>query len=83
MITVYVLQGLLDKRDVGITNNLRRRLDEHRSGQTKGGQIIGEFKLIHSEEFDDYASARKREKYLKSGDGRKWLDNRFQQPDLP
>jgi len=58
---------------VGITNNLERRLQEHASGTTKGGQVLGEFELIHTEEFADYLSARKHEKYLKSGQGRKWI----------
>jgi putative endonuclease len=62
-----------EKHYVGITNNLQRRLQEHAGGTTKGGQIIGEFELIHTEEFEDYSSARKREKFLKSGQGRKWI----------
>jgi len=48
MVTVYVLQGR-EKRYVGITNNLERRLAEHRSGQTKGGQIIKDFVLFYAE----------------------------------
>ncbi len=77
MVNVYVLQGLQGKRYVGITNNLERRLKEHRSGNTRGGQVIGEFQLIYSEEFDDYKLARDREKYLKSGAGREWLEKRY------
>ncbi|MGD9109536.1 MAG: GIY-YIG nuclease family protein [Phycisphaerales bacterium] len=73
MITVYVLQGRA-KRYVGITNNLERRLAEHRSGKTKGSQIIKDFALFYTEEFPDYKSARKREKFLKSGVGREYID---------
>jgi putative endonuclease len=73
MITVYVLQGR-EKRYVGITNNLARRLSEHRSGRTKGGQIIKDFILFYSEQCPDYVSARQREKLLKSGAGREYLD---------
>jgi len=76
MVTVYVLQGK-DKRYVGITNNLVRRLAEHRSGHTKSAQIIGQFKLLHTETFPDYSSARKREKFLKSGVGREFLNNLY------
>jgi len=72
MIVVYVLQGK-SKRYVGITNDLNRRLAEHKSGHTKSAQVIGQFKLLHTEEFSDYKSARKREKYLKSGQGREFL----------
>jgi putative endonuclease len=77
MIYVYVLQGLQGKRYVGITNNLERRLKEHGSGNTKGGQVIGDFQLLHTEQFEDYPSARNREKYLKSGVGRAWLERRY------
>jgi len=74
MITVYVLQGG-EKRYVGITNNHARRLAEHRSGRTKGGQIIEDFFLFYTEQCPEYVSARKREKFLKSGAGREYLDN--------
>jgi len=76
MIIVYVLNGK-DKRYVGITNNLTRRLSEHRSGHTKSSQIIGKFKLLHTETFCDYISARKREKFLKSGQGREFLNKLY------
>ena len=76
MITVYVLQGLV-KRYVGITNDIERRLAEHKRKSSKGSQVIGDFKLILQEEYPDYKSAREREKYLKSGSGRRWLDETF------
>jgi putative endonuclease len=72
-----VLQGATGKRYVGIINNLERRLSEHRSGKTKGSQVIGEFELLHTEHFKDYTEARKREKFLKSGVGRKWLKEAY------
>jgi putative endonuclease len=73
-IKLYIIKGLTnEKHYVGITNNILRRLQEHASGVTKGGQVIGEFKLIYTEEFTDYATARMREKFLKSGQGRKWI----------
>jgi putative endonuclease len=74
MVTVYVLKGESGKRYVGITNDLPRRLREHRSYNTKGSQVIGNFFVLHTEKFEDHASARAREKFLKSGQGRKWLD---------
>lgn len=75
MITLYVLKGNEGKRYVGITNDLNRRMMEHRSNKTKGSQVIGEFTLLHTEEYTDHKSARKREKFLKSGQGRRWLDD--------
>jgi putative endonuclease len=80
MIVLYVLQGDAGKRYVGITNNLNRRLQEHRSGKTKGGQVIGEFELLYIEHFNDYKEARKREIFLKSGVGRKWLTDNYPRP---
>jgi putative endonuclease len=74
MVYVYVLQGTTGKRYVGITKNLARRLMEHRSKSSKGGQILGNFILLIKEEYPDYASAREREKYLKSGQGREYLE---------
>ena len=74
MVTLYVLKGTTGKRYVGITNNLGRRLSEHRSKRTKAGQSLDKFKVYHTETFHDYQSARAREKFLKSGQGRKWLD---------
>jgi predicted GIY-YIG superfamily endonuclease len=74
MITLYVLKGETGKRYVGITNDLPRRLKEHGSHHSKIDQILGEFTVIHTELFFDHKSARLREKFLKSGQGRKLLD---------
>ncbi len=74
MVTLYVLKGQGGKRYVGITNNLPRRLREHRSGNTGGGQIIGDFHVLLTEAYPDYAAARHRERFLKSGQGRDWLN---------
>jgi len=74
-IRLYVLRGLKNrKRYVGITNDLARRLEEHRLKTSKGSQMIGEFELILAEEYSTYLTAREREKFLKSGQGRQWLD---------
>ena len=74
MVVLYVLKGKKGKRYIGITNNLSRRLREHRIKATKGGQLSGDFIVLCTEEFTDYKTAREREKFLKSGQGRKWLD---------
>jgi putative endonuclease len=73
-IILYVIEGIsTHKRYIGITNDLQRRLQEHRSKYTKGGQVIGDFKLIYTENFINYSHAREREKFLKSGKGRQWI----------
>ena len=74
MITLYVLEGLSTRRRyVGITNNLERRLSEHKNGTSHSGRLIGPFRLLHTESFQTYAAARQREKFFKSGQGREWL----------
>ena len=74
LITLYVLKGKTGKRYVGITNDLSRRLSEHCCHHSKASQLIGKFTVIHTESFADHKSARLREKFLKSGKGREWLD---------
>src|SRR3989344_6889619 len=75
MFYVYVLWSVkLRKRYVGSAKNPNERLGEHNTGKsrfTKGGIP---WMLIHTEKYDSISSARKREIFLKSGIGRKWLD---------
>ena len=71
---LYVLKGKTGKRYIGITNNLSRRLREHHAKKTKGGQLLDDIFVLYTEEFPDYRTAREREKFLKSGQGRKCLD---------
>ena len=73
-VVLYVLEGLtFGKRYVGITCNLPRRLAEHRSHSSKAGQLLGEFRVVYTENHPHYASARQREKFFKSSMGRRTL----------
>ena len=55
-VTVYVLKSKGRRwRYIGITNDLARRLREHSAGGTKASQIIGEFRLLYTEEFSDHS----------------------------
>ncbi len=84
MVYVYVLRSRVNGlRYVGITAKLGPRLRTHARGTTKGGQQLGEFTLIHREEFPTYVDARRREKYLKSGQGREWLEAKFGRHEIP
>ena len=77
-VTVYVLRSKqTGRRYVGITNCLPRRLDEHRRGSALSSQILGEFEVLLTENLLGYPEARVRERFLKSGKGRAWLDERF------
>ena len=76
MIYLYVIKS--EKRGyryVGITDNLERRMIQHNNGYNKNTRAYIPFKLIRTEEFANYKEARKREIFLKSGVGRKFLDD--------
>jgi putative endonuclease len=77
MFTVYVLRSLKNhKRYIGYTSKTtEERFNEHMSGTNKWTRHNKPFKIIHTETFNTKTEAIKREKYLKSGQGRKWLDN--------
>ncbi len=78
MYYIYVLwSSKLIKRYVGSTDNVKKRLGEHNRGSnkfTKGG--IPWIK-VYQEEFSTKTEALKRETFLKSGQGRAWLDKRL------
>ncbi len=73
----YVLRDRSGRHYVGITVDLPQRIKEHNAGRTRGDRGRGPFTLIHREEHPDHATARVREKYLKSGAGREWLKRRL------
>ena len=78
MYYVYVLWSLkIKKRYTGSTNNVEKRIYEHNHGCnrfTKGGIPWIE---IYREEYLTKKEALKREKFLKSGQGRAWLDRKL------
>ena len=76
MAYVYVLKSLKNgKRYIGFTTkSLNERMHQHKSGSTKWTKHNGPFELVYQEEYVDEAEARKRERFLKSGQGRKLLD---------
>lgn len=73
MYTVYVLQDNRGRLYKGMTNNLVRRLAEHKGGTTKTTRSMKDLRVVYSEEHPDRVSARKREVYLKSAAGRRFL----------
>jgi len=73
---VYVLESLKDrKRYIGISKDPNRRLKEHNSGDTKLTKGRRPFRLVYREKYSNRLEARSREKYLKSGIGREFLDD--------
>ena len=68
---VYTLLSLSDKKFyTGLTNNLKRRLQEHARGEVKSTKNRRPLKLIHYEYFIDKNDAEAKEIFLKSGFGR-------------
>jgi predicted GIY-YIG superfamily endonuclease len=77
-VTVYVLRSKqTGKRYVGITKCLPRRMEEHRRGTALSSRILGDFVVLMTEMLPSYAAARDRERFLKGGQGRAYLDERF------
>ena len=74
---VYVLKSLKNhKRYVGFSyKDPKLRLREHNIGANKWTRINKPFILVYQEEYRTKTEAIRREKFLKSGQGRKWLDS--------
>lgn len=61
----------------GYTNNLKLRFKQHDNGQVFSTKTRRPFKLIYYEVSLNEEDARAREKYLKSGMGKRYLKNRL------
>jgi putative endonuclease len=62
---------------VGYTSNLSKRIQDHNLGLSKYTSRYIPWIVINNEEYSTRSEAIKREKYLKSYEGRKWLFNRL------
>jgi putative endonuclease len=76
MCHVYVLESLMNgKRYVGVTSKpVEARVLQHNSGSNKWTRSNGTFKLIYEEEHASRSEAAARERFLKSGAGRRIRD---------
>ena len=79
MVYVYVLKRLKNnKRYVGCTKlHPNARLKQHNQGSNTWTKHNGPFELAYQEEHLNITEARKREKFLKSGEGRSFLNFSF------
>ena len=77
MSNVYVLRSFKNgKHYIGSTGGLTLvRLNQHNSGSNKWTNSNTPFILIRGENFHSKTEDRKREIFLESGQGRKYLDN--------
>ncbi len=72
MYFVYVIKSeSLNKTYIGQTANLNTRLKEH-----QGRLNAFDWTLVHVEEYRERSLAVRRERYFKTGDGRKVLRNK-------
>jgi len=77
MFYVYVL---LDKNSnfyIGYTNDLNKRYNQHQHGRVFATKSKLPIRMIYYEACHRKYDATKRERYLKSGPGRKFLKNRL------
>jgi len=81
---VYLLLSLKDKRSyLGSTPDINRRLKDHENGKCKSTKDRRPLKLIYQEEYDNLSKARKRERYLKTRNGRRELKKIFDKLNNP
>lgn len=80
MYTVYVLKDISGRLYKGMTNDLARRLTEHKSGKTKTTRSMKELKVVYTEVLQTLEDAIKRERYLKSAAGRRFLKKMIMHP---
>ncbi len=77
---VYVLQSEKDGNFyVGYTNDIKRRLEEHNSGKVPSTKDRKPLKLIYWEGCLNQQDATRREKYLKTAWGKRYIKNRLKE----
>ena len=75
---VYVIRSVKDSRwYTGFTGDLRKRFKEHNSNEVFSTKNRGPYELIYYEMCQNEQDSRAREKYLKSGMGKRYLKNRL------
>lgn len=75
---VYVLKSKSDNQFyTGCTNDLRKRFKQHQQGSVNSTKNRLPLMLVYYEMCCDQADAFQREKYLKSGMGKRYIKNRL------
>lgn len=71
---MYYVYILFSKKDrelyIGYTNNLKRRINEHLDGQSTATRNRRPLELIYYEAYLLWSDAKRRENFLKGGNGR-------------
>ena len=75
---VYVLESAFDhNRYIGYTPDLKRRIDEHNKGRSLATKFRLPFKLVYYKACLREGDAKRRERYLKGTQGRRFLGLRL------
>jgi putative endonuclease len=78
MYYIYVIHSLKDNRFyTGYTENLKQRIEEHNNGLVVSTKRRLPFKLVYYESSISQKDALAREKYLKTGMGKKYIKIRI------
>ncbi len=78
MYYVYVLQSMKDGNFyTGYTPDLRKRILRHNKGIVQSTKTRMPLQLLYYEACKDMKDARARERYLKTGMGKRYLKNRL------
>ncbi|HEC66537.1 MAG TPA: GIY-YIG nuclease family protein [bacterium] len=80
MYYVYVLRSYKDGRFyTGYTADLKRRVEEHQSGISKSTSFRLPVELVYYESSLNIKDAMRREKYLKTTWGKRYIRNRIKE----
>lgn len=75
---VYVLESKKDGRwYTGATQDLRKRLEQHQSGKARATKGRGPLALVYFEASRNREDTYDRERFLKTGMGKRYLKNRL------
>lgn len=75
---MYILESQKDSGwYIGYTGDLRKRISEHNRKLSKSTKPRTPFRLLYYEACLNETDAKAREKYLKTGMGRRFLKNRL------
>ncbi|HRK53779.1 MAG TPA: GIY-YIG nuclease family protein [Cyclobacteriaceae bacterium] len=74
MYTVYAIRSLTKNYIyVGLSSDVSKRVERHNKGYERTTKPYRPFELFYTEDHPDRISARRREKFLKSGKGKAFL----------
>lgn len=78
MYYVYVIQSQKDQRFyTGFTKDLRKRFSEHNNKKVYSTKGRGPFVMVYYEACLNEQDARMRERYIKTGTGKRYIKNRL------